>query len=248
MVMILFLNFFSIIMCIYILQIETSTSVCSVALVESGQVRQHESVDEPHVHASRLTILIQTLLDRENIGFGDLSAIAVSMGPGSYTGLRIGVSTAKGLCYALDIPLIAVNTLTGIYTGFRASQAQLLPYDLYIPMLDARRMEVYCIFFDHLGKVLVDTQALIIDTTSFDQYLSHYDRICLFGPGADKLESSFSDVHGVDVIAGIQTNAVDISQIAFEKYQAGEFEDVAYFEPYYLKDFVATTPKKKVGL
>lgn len=233
---------------IYILQIETSTSVCSVALVESGQVRQHESVDEPHVHASRLTILIQTLLDRENIGFGDLSAIAVSMGPGSYTGLRIGVSTAKGLCYALDIPLIAVNTLQGIYTGFLASQAVALQYDLYIPMLDARRMEVYCTFFDHHGKVVVDTQALIIDQTSFDSYQSHYSRICLFGPGADKLESSFADVKGVDVIGGIQTNAIDISRIAFAKYQAGEFEDVAYFEPYYLKDFVATTPKKRVGL
>jgi tRNA threonylcarbamoyladenosine biosynthesis protein TsaB len=227
----------------YILQIETSTSVCSVALVESGNVRQHESVDEPNVHASQLTLLIQALLDRENVSFQDLSAIAVSMGPGSYTGLRIGVSTAKGLCYALDIPLIAVNTLAGIYTGFRADKGQSLSYDLYVPMLDARRMEVYCALFDNMGTLVTATQALIIDETSFDQYLVQYPRICLFGPGADKLKGVFSAGQGVDIIEGVQTNAVDISQIVFAKYQAEDFEDVAYFEPYYLKDFVATTAK-----
>jgi len=232
----------------YILQIETSTSVCSVALVESGIVRQHESVDEPNVHASQLTLLIQALLDREHIGFKDLSAIAVSMGPGSYTGLRIGVSTAKGLCYALDIPLIAVNTLSGIYAGLRANNGSSLAYDLYIPMLDARRMEVYCASFDTNGVLIDDTQALIIDKTSFDQYAVNYPRICLFGPGADKLLDVFIDIAGVDVMTGVRTNAGDLSQIVFSKYEAQEFEDVAYFEPYYLKDFVATTPKKRAGL
>lgn len=240
--------FFTINMHTYILQIETSTAVCSVALVESGNVCQHESVDEPNVHASQLTLLIQTLLDRENISFKELSAIAVSMGPGSYTGLRIGVSTAKGLCYALDIPLIAVNTLNGIYAGFRATKEESLTYDLYIPMLDARRMEVYCASFDNLGTLVTATQAVIMDETSFDQYLSQYPRICLFGPGADKFQGVFSTWQGVDIIAGVQTNAVDLSQIAFAKYQAEEFEDVAYFEPYYLKDFVATTAKKRPGL
>lgn len=232
----------------YILQIETSTAVCSVALVESGNVRQHESVDEPNVHASRLTLLIQALLDRENIGFKDLSAIAVSMGPGSYTGLRIGVSTAKGLCYALDIPLIAVNTLDGIYSGFRVNVGKSLSYDLYVPMLDARRMEVYCSFFDNLGTLVDATQALIIDDTTFGQYIGKYPRICLFGPGADKLQDVFIAGQGVDIIAGVQTDAVDLSQIAFAKYQAEDFEDIAYFEPYYLKDFVATTAKKRPGL
>lgn len=232
----------------YILQIETSTSVCSVALVESGNVRQHESVDEPNVHASRLTLLIQALLDQENIGFKDLSAIAVSMGPGSYTGLRIGVSTAKGLCYALNVPLIAVNTLDSIYSGFRANEGISLSYDLYVPMLDARRMEVYCAFFDNVGTLVNGTQALIIDETSFDQYIGDYPRICLFGPGADKLQGVFTADQGVDIIVGVQTSAVDLSQIAFAKYKAEEFEDVAYFEPYYLKDFVATPAKKRPGL
>lgn len=232
----------------YILQIETSTSMCSVALVESGIVRQHESVNEPNVHASQLTLLIQALLDQENIGFKDLSAIAVSMGPGSYTGLRIGVSTAKGLCYALDIPLIAVNTLDAIYSGFRANEGKSLSYDLYIPMLDARRMEVYCASFDDTGRSVVTTQALIIDATSFDQFIVQYPRICLFGPGADKLKDVFSTGKGVDIIEEVQTNATDMSKIAFDKYQAKDFEDVVYFEPYYLKDFVATTAKKRPGL
>lgn len=232
----------------YILQIETSTSVCSVALVESGNVCQHKSVDEPNVHASQLTLLIQDLLDKENISFKDLSAIAVSMGPGSYTGLRIGVSTAKGLCYALDIPLIAVNTLDGIYWGLRANNDKSLSYDLYVPMLDARRMEVYCSIFDHAARLVVPTQALIIDNTSFDQYLGQYPRICLFGPGADKLQGVFTAGQGVDIIEGVHTNATDISEIVFAKYQAKDFEDVAYFEPYYLKDFVATTAKKRPGL
>lgn len=232
----------------YILQIETSTSVCSVALVKYGIVCQHESVDEPNVHASQLTLLIQALLERENIGFKDLSAIAVSMGPGSYTGLRIGVSTAKGLCYALDIPLIAVNTLEGIFSGFRANKGKSLSYDLYVPMLDARRMEVYCASFDNTGRLVEPTQALIIDNTSFDQFIVQYPRICLFGPGADKLQGVFIAGQGIDIIEGVQTNATDISPIAFAKYQAEDFEDVAYFEPYYLKDFVATTAKKRPGL
>lgn len=232
----------------YILQIETSTSVCSVALVKYGIVRQHESVNEPNVHASQLTLLIQALLERENIGFKDLSAIAVSMGPGSYTGLRIGVSTAKGLCYALDIPLIAVNTLEGIFSGFRANKGKSLSYDLYVPMLDARRMEVYCASFDNAGRLVEPTQALIIDNTSFDQFIVQYPRICLFGPGADKLQGVFIAGQGIDIIEGVQTNATDISPIAFAKYQAEDFEDVAYFEPYYLKDFVATTAKKRPGL
>lgn len=231
----------------YILQIETSTSVCSVALVKSGSICQSESLDEPNVHASQLTLLIQNLLKKETITFDQLSAIAVSMGPGSYTGLRIGVSTAKGLCYALDIPLIAVNTLKGIYEGFRALNKSSV-FDLYIPMLDARRMEVYSIVFDKSGKVVTDTSAVIIDENSFDDYLKDYPRICLFGPGADKLKDTFSGKLGVEVISDIKPSAKDISSIVFEKFQKEEFEDVAYFEPYYLKDFVATTPKKKVDL
>ncbi|UIR56487.1 tRNA (adenosine(37)-N6)-threonylcarbamoyltransferase complex dimerization subunit type 1 TsaB [Sphingobacterium sp. SRCM116780] len=232
----------------YILQIETSTSVCSVALVESERVCQSESLNEPNVHASQLTILIQDLLDLEHIGFGELSAVAVSMGPGSYTGLRIGVSTAKGLCYALDIPLIAVNTLDGLYEGFKTDRKESALYDLYIPMLDARRMEVYCAAFDKTGDLVSNTAALIIDETSFDQYRDHYPRICLFGPGADKLEALFVNTKGITIVPGIQTNAVAISRSVFQKYQMKDFEDIAYFEPYYLKDFVATVAKKSPSL
>lgn len=170
------------------------------------------------------------------------------MGPGSYTGLRIGVSTAKGLCYALDIPLIAVNTLDGIYSGFRANAGKSLSYDLYVPMLDARRMEVYCASFDNQGTLVKATEALIIDDTSFGQHIEEYPRICLFGPGADKLQGVFSAGQCVDIMVGVKTNAIDLSHIAFAKYKTGDFEDVAYFEPYYLKDFVATPAKKRLGL
>lgn len=230
-----------------ILQIDTSTTICSVALNENGETLAVIDFDEPNAHAAKLTILIAEILKQTNRAMQDLSAVAVSMGPGSYTGLRIGVSTAKGLCYALDIPLIAINTLEALFLGYK-EQFGLNEQEAYLPMLDARRMEVYTAVYDHNAALVKATSAEIIDVDYFNELLSSYNRVHLFGSGADKFEDLFSSTDRVDILRSFQVSAAFLSQLAFDKFQKKQFEDVAYFEPFYLKDFVVTTAKKKVGL
>ncbi len=230
-----------------ILQIDTSTTICSVALSENGETLAVIDFDEPNAHAAKLTILIAEILKQTNRAMQDLSAVAVSMGPGSYTGLRIGVSTAKGLCYALDIPLIAINTLEALFLGYK-EQFGLNEQEAYLPMLDARRMEVYTAVYDHNAALVKATSAEIIDVDYFNELLSSYNRVHLFGSGADKFEDLFSSTDRVDILRSFQVSAAFLSQLAFDKFQKKQFEDVAYFEPFYLKDFVVTTAKKKVGL
>ncbi|WP_312332057.1 tRNA (adenosine(37)-N6)-threonylcarbamoyltransferase complex dimerization subunit type 1 TsaB [Sphingobacterium sp.] len=230
-----------------ILQIDTSTTVCSVALSENGQTLHVINLDEPNAHAAKLTILIEEILKQTGRNMQDLNAVAVSMGPGSYTGLRIGVSTAKGLCYALDIPLIAINTLEALFVGYR-SQFGLTVGEAYLPMLDARRMEVYTAVYDHDATLVKATSAEIIDIDYFNGLLLDYDRVQLFGAGADKFETLFSSTERVNILSGFKDSAAFLSPLAFEKFERKLFEDVAYFEPFYLKDFVVTTAKKKVGL
>ena len=230
-----------------ILQIDTSTTICSVALNENGETLAVIDLDEPNAHAAKLTILIAEILKQTNRAMQDLSAVAVSMGPGSYTGLRIGVSTAKGLCYALDIPLIAINTLEALFLGYK-EQFGLNEQEAYLPMLDARRMEVYTAVYDHNAALVKATSAEIIDVGYFNESLSNYNRVHLFGSGADKFEDLFSSTDRVDILRSFQVSAAFLSQLAFDKFQKKQFEDVAYFEPFYLKDFVVTTAKKKVGL
>ncbi|WP_367211173.1 tRNA (adenosine(37)-N6)-threonylcarbamoyltransferase complex dimerization subunit type 1 TsaB [Sphingobacterium sp. R2] len=230
-----------------ILQIDTSTTVCSVALSENGQTLHVINLDEPNAHAAKLTILIEEILKQTSRNMEDLNAVAVSMGPGSYTGLRIGVSTAKGLCYALDIPLIAINTLEALFVGYR-SQFGLTVGEAYLPMLDARRMEVYTAVYDHDATLVRATSAEIIDIDYFNGLLLDYDRVQLFGAGADKFETLFSSTERVNILSGFKDSAAFLSPLAFEKFERKLFEDVAYFEPFYLKDFVVTTAKKKVGL
>jgi len=230
-----------------ILQIDTSTTICSVALSENGQTLQVLDLDEPNAHAAKLTILIAEVLKQTNRTIQDLSAVAVSMGPGSYTGLRIGVSTAKGLCYALDIPLIAINTLEALFLGYK-EQFGLTAGDAYLPMIDARRMEVYTAVYDHNAALVKATSAEIIDFDYFNELLLNYNRVHLFGSGADKFEDLFNATDRVNVLSGFDDSAAFLSTLAFDKFQRKEFEDVAYFEPFYLKDFLVTTAKKKVGL
>ncbi|WON95273.1 tRNA (adenosine(37)-N6)-threonylcarbamoyltransferase complex dimerization subunit type 1 TsaB [Sphingobacterium sp. UGAL515B_05] len=230
-----------------ILQIDTSTTVCSVALSENGQTLQVIDLDEPNAHAAKLTILIEEILKQTGRKMQDLNAVAVSMGPGSYTGLRIGVSTAKGLCYALDIPLIAINTLEALFLGYKG-QFGLKKDEAYLPMLDARRMEVYSAVYSHDATLVRATSAEIIDADYFNELLLNYHRVHLFGSGADKFEDLFSANDRVDVLSGFKVSAAFLSPLAFDKFQRKEFEDVAYFEPFYLKDFVVTPAKKKVGL
>lgn len=226
----------------YILQIDTATEVCSVSLSLDGQVIHKMEAAEPNLHASKLTIFIDELLHNAHLSYADLSAVAVSKGPGSYTGLRIGVSTAKGLCYALDIPLLAVNTLASMFKGY-ASTHGLAENTVYVPMLDARRMEVYQMVYDHQGAVIQPTEAVIMDVDTFQPFANQ--NVILFGSGALKLNDLYSQSAHVQVDMSYQHSSSYLAESAFEKFEIQDFEDLIYFEPFYLKEFIATTPKAK---
>ena len=224
-----------------ILQIETATTVCSVALAKNGNVLAYKEIDERNIHAEVLNVFIKELIVSVGLSFSDLDAIAVSCGPGSYTGLRIGVSTAKGLCFALDKPLIAVDTLAAMAGGAAAQNADL--ETLLCPMIDARRMEVYTALFDHAGNMIEPVAALIVDEESFSTQLQD-NNILFFGDGADKCHSVFGHNPNAQFLSLFNNSATFLTQIALTKFNNKQFEDVAYFEPYYLKDFIAG--KKKV--
>jgi tRNA threonylcarbamoyladenosine biosynthesis protein TsaB len=221
-----------------ILQIETATQTCSVALAKDGVVLDYIERTERNIHASIITIFIDELMKKNNYQFSDLSAIAISMGPGSYTGLRIGVSTTKGLCYALDIPLIAINTLEAMSSGFVSNHFSINPDTLFCPMIDARRMEVYCAVFNSKTTVVLETKAEIIDENSFKDILDHHI-VYFFGDGALKCESSLGTHLNARVIDDYENSARHLTALAYQKYSQNDFEDVAYFEPFYLKDFIA---------
>lgn len=223
-----------------ILQIETSTISCSVALAENGTTIACREASERNIHASSITLFIEEVMKSAGKGMTQLDAVAVSKGPGSYTGLRIGVSTAKGLCYALDIPLIAVDTLkimasnTGVNSGNTAS--------LFCPMIDARRMEVYTAVYDSALNEINPVSAKIIDEHSFADLLRER-KMVFFGDGAEKCMETLGTNPNASFITTFQNSAADMSPEAFGRFNNQVFEDMAYFEPYYLKDFVATTPR-----
>lgn len=227
----------------YILHLETSTKVCSVALSKNGQLLHVlETGEEGYVHGEKLTLFIQEVLAKEGILPKALKAISVASGPGSYTGLRIGVSTAKGLCFALDIPLIAVDSLTCL---FALGQAK-FPNQTILPMIDARRMEVFSSVYSSNGEVLKGITADILEEMTY----SDYEPFVAIGDGVEKLQEFWKD-RNVIIDSSVIASAVGQVKIAYEKFIAKSFEDVAYFEPYYLKDFVvgvstknALTPKQ----
>ncbi|GGH31718.1 tRNA (adenosine(37)-N6)-threonylcarbamoyltransferase complex dimerization subunit type 1 TsaB [Sphingobacterium alkalisoli] len=225
----------------YIIQIDTATEVCSVSINREGIMLDHIQSDEPNMHASRLTVYVEQLLSRNSLQFSDIAAIAVSMGPGSYTGLRIGVSTAKGLCYALDIPLIGINTLESMYNGL-SREVKLNADSLYLPMIDARRMEVYTMVFNAEGKQVLPTQAKIIDEFSFTEFQEK--KVFLFGSGAGKFKELFDVNPQVNIISTFQHSSGHMSTLAWQRFTTQEFENLIYFEPYYLKEFVASVPKR----
>lgn len=225
-----------------ILNIETATKVCSVALAVNGSV---QSIRESHVansHSELITIFSEEVIKEVGIGFHDLDAVAVSMGPGSYTGLRIGVSTAKGFCYAIDKPLIAVNTLHAMAAGM----INLTGDDSFLvcPMIDARRMEVYAAVFDHSLKELKATEAVIIDEHSFEDLLKDH-KILFAGDGAPKCKEVLSHQANAFFNDEFHPSARHMAPLTEQKYDRKKFENVAYFEPFYLKDFVAGIPKVK---
>ena len=220
-----------------ILQIETATTVCSVALSENGNVLAYKELEQRNVHAEIITLFIDEVLKTADKRYQDLDAVAVSCGPGSYTGLRIGISVAKGLCFALDIPLIAIETLEGMVDGM-ISQDILDDNTLLCPMIDARRMEVFTAVFNAKGDRVKSTSAQIIDESSFSDLLKT-NKILFFGDGAEKCSEVLGINPNAQIIAGFTNSSRHITKKAAEKYKAKDFENVAYFEPYYLKDFIA---------
>lgn len=233
-----------------ILCLETSTAVCSVALVENGLViALRESLDG-HNHAEKITVFIDEVMKEADVKYEDLDAIAVSKGPGSYTGLRIGVSTAKGLCYAMDKPLIAVDTLAAMAEGFVIQQITDADAKsesvskLFSPMIDARRMEVYSAFFNDRLEKVSETKAIIIEENSFsDMKQNHH--LYLFGDGADKLVALFNDEENITIVEKFHCSASYMARLAEDAFKNKDFVDTAYFEPFYLKDFVPGIPKVK---
>lgn len=230
-----------------ILCLETATPSCSVALVHNGEVLACEEDPKGQNHSEKITLFIDSVIKKAGISYDQLDAVAVSMGPGSYTGLRIGVSTAKGICYAVSKPLIAVETLEAMAYGGSAvisSERSERRNLLLIPAIDARRMEVYAAIFDENVNKIKDTEAVIIDGNSFaDLKKDHH--LYLFGDGADKCAEIFANDDKITVIKDFYCSAKYMNTIAQQKFNNSEFVDVAYFEPFYLKDFVPGTPTVK---
>lgn len=220
----------------YILNIETATKNCSVALAKDGKtILCKEIAEEGYSHAERLHVFIEEIIKEAGITLNDLSAIAVSQGPGSYTGLRIGVSAAKGLCYALDIPLIAVDTLQALASQVTISSG------LIIPMIDARRMEVYSAVFAPNLERKREVLAEIITENSFEDL---QETLYFVGDCAEKCKSVLTKENYVFLDKIVYPSAKEMSAISFEKFKKSDTVDVAYFEPYYLKDFMITASKK----
>ncbi len=221
----------------YILNIESSTKNCSVCISKDGELINIREINEGQFsHAEKLHPFIEEVIRESNISFADLNAVAVSKGPGSYTGLRIGVSAAKGLCYTLGIPLISVDTLQVL-----ASAAKVEEDALIIPLLDARRMEVYGAVFNSVYKKIRETEAEIIDEKSFATYLQK-GKVCFLGDGAEKCKTVIKDKKAV-FLDGYYPSSKQMIPFSTQKFKNSEFEDVAYFEPFYLKDFIAGKPK-----
>lgn len=221
-----------------ILNIETATKNCSVSVSNNGKILSIKELNEGKFsHAEKLHLFILEVVKAADIRMSDIEAVSVSKGPGSYTGLRIGVSAAKGLCYALEKPLISVSTLK-----IMALQIPLEENELVVPVLDARRMEVYSGIFDHHYDQIRETRAEIIDQGSFKDLLT--ERIIYFaGDGAEKCKEYI--IHqNARFVDQIYPSSKEMASIATQKFISKEFEDVAYFEPFYLKDFVAGKPKK----
>ncbi len=218
-----------------ILNIETATKNCSVALAKDGNtIAIREIATQNFSHAEKLHVFIEELFSETHLKLQDLNAIAVSQGPGSYTGLRIGVSAAKGLCYALSVPLISVDTLELLARKIAITEG------IIVPMIDARRMEVFCAFFDSNYNKTRETKAEIIDETSYQDI---QETMHLIGDGAMKFKDTLTNAkfHYYPEIEF--PSATEMAQVSFQKFQNNQLEDVAYFEPFYLKDFVMLTKK-----
>jgi tRNA threonylcarbamoyladenosine biosynthesis protein TsaB len=230
-----------------IICLETSTPVCSVALCDSSGTIAIKESSEDKSHASLLSVFIEEILSGAGIRARDLEAVAVSKGPGSYTGLRIGVSTAKGISYAASIPLIGIETTISMFHGISESVRKKYGLDnksLFVPMLDARRMEVYYSIVSSEGKTVKDITAEIIDERSFTDIPGNV-RILIFGDGASKCREVLKR-DNIVFADEFRISASYMYKPAFKSLRERHFEDIAYFEPFYLKDFITSRPKKNI--
>ena len=230
-----------------ILCIETGTDICSVGIVNNGELISLRESDSGRDHAKKVAVFVDELLAENNIDPQQIDAVAVGEGPGSYTGLRIGVSFAKGLCYGLGKPLIAVSSLASLAAvaieDYKAGIIDIENWDSarLCPMIDARRMEVYTQVFDSKANPLSSVTAEVVDENTLAEHRAATDHFVVFGSGAAKC----AEILGAELI-DVTPSVRGMATIAEQKFADGEFADVAYFEPYYLKDFVVTTSKKKL--
>lgn len=227
-----------------LLQLETATSVCSVCITENGVVIGLEESHEKNSHASVLHVFIDRLLKKFQLPYSAIDAIVVSMGPGSYTGLRIGVAAAKGFGFALDKPVIAINTLESMTAHFQNHYRETREKKnvLFCPMIDARRQEVYTSCYNREGNEVSPTQALILTADSFHKELEDHS-ICFFGDGSEKFKDLISRHPNAFFYEHFKASSEGLTIPALRAYKTGKFIDLAYFEPFYLKDFVPGVPK-----
>ncbi len=221
-----------------ILSIETATSVCAVAVHQNGILIGEIELHQENIHARKLMPSIKLLLEQTGIAPDSLDAVAVSQGPGSYTGLRIGVSTAKGLAFARDIPLIGVDTLNALAKRTKAFAGS---SSFVVPMIDARRMEVYCKVLNGNGEELEPLSPLVVDKDGFEKYLEQ-SRVYFLGDAVPKVQEVIQ--HPNAFFLPFVNSASTVGELAFQKYKVGQFEDIAYFEPNYLKEFKVIKSKK----
>ena len=221
-----------------ILNIETSTKNCSVSIAKNGEVLHYKEInDGNYSHAEKLHPFILEVIEESNVDIHSIDAIAVGKGPGSYTGLRIGVSAAKGLCFSLNIPLISVETLLSLAHSVSVEDGYI------IPMLDARRMEVYSVVYNNKFEEHREIRAEVIDENSFSEFSD--TNVIFLGDGAEKCKEVLKRPN-FSFIKDKFPSSVQMAKLSYEKYKKNDIEDVAYFEPFYLKDFIVTPEKKKV--
>lgn len=229
----------------FVLSIETATSVCSVALHQNGKLLGCQSLLVEKSHSSHLIVMIEQVLKNCRVEMNQLQAVGVSKGPGSYTGLRIGVSTAKGLCYTLGIPLIGVNTLIGM-----AHQIGKVPrgVDFLCPMIDARRMEVYCAMLNSQLEEVMETSPVVVTAESFSEWMNR-GKVLFFGNGSNKCSEVLNGTNMNSMfVQNFLPSASSIGMLAGTKLKQGEIEDLSGFQPLYLKPYKTTIPKKRMGI
>lgn len=221
-----------------ILNIETATKNCSVSIARNGEILVAKEInDGNYSHAEKLHPLILEVLKEAAVSKEEINAVAVSKGPGSYTGLRIGVSAAKGLCFSLNVPLISIETLRSLAHAVQVDSGYI------VPMLDARRMEVYAAVYDYNYEKVREIKAEILDENSFSEFLD--TKVHFLGDGAEKSKAVIKSANAVFVDNKFPS-AKEMAELSYYKYKKNDIEDVAYFEPFYLKDFIVTPEKKKV--